>query len=111
VEGPCEHGNEPSGSIKCWELLNGYATGGFSRRTQLHGVSLVSCFVVILNSTYNRYDYPREMAWFSLGCILYQPSHKRIIKSCIYLLFFLTAYFDRIKTSGENTNRLLLKYR
>jgi hypothetical protein len=21
VEGPCEHGNEPSGSIKCWEIL------------------------------------------------------------------------------------------
>jgi hypothetical protein len=19
--GPCEHGNEPSGSIKCWEIL------------------------------------------------------------------------------------------
>jgi hypothetical protein len=21
VEGPCEHGNEPSGSIKFWEIL------------------------------------------------------------------------------------------
>jgi hypothetical protein len=21
VEGSCEHGNEPSGSIKCWEVL------------------------------------------------------------------------------------------
>jgi hypothetical protein len=21
VEGPCEHGNEPPGSIKCWEVL------------------------------------------------------------------------------------------
>jgi hypothetical protein len=21
VEGFCEHGNEPSGSIKCWEVL------------------------------------------------------------------------------------------
>jgi hypothetical protein len=21
VEGSCEHGNEPSGSIKCWEIL------------------------------------------------------------------------------------------
>jgi hypothetical protein len=21
VEGPCEHGNKPSGSIKCWEIL------------------------------------------------------------------------------------------
>jgi hypothetical protein len=21
VDGPCEHGNEPSGSIKCWKIL------------------------------------------------------------------------------------------
>jgi hypothetical protein len=21
VEGSCEHGNEPSGSLKCWEIL------------------------------------------------------------------------------------------
>jgi hypothetical protein len=21
VEGSCEHGNEPSGSIKCWEIF------------------------------------------------------------------------------------------
>jgi hypothetical protein len=21
MEGSCEHGNEPSGSIKCWEIL------------------------------------------------------------------------------------------
>jgi hypothetical protein len=21
VEGPCEHGNKPSGTIKCWEIL------------------------------------------------------------------------------------------
>jgi hypothetical protein len=20
VEGPCEHGNEPSGSVECWEI-------------------------------------------------------------------------------------------
>jgi hypothetical protein len=36
--GPCEHGNEPSGSIKCLEILE-CATGGFSRRAQFHGVS------------------------------------------------------------------------
>jgi hypothetical protein len=31
-----EHGNEPSGSIKCCEFLNSCTTGGFSRRAQLH---------------------------------------------------------------------------
>jgi hypothetical protein len=33
MEGSCEHGIEPSGFIKCWEVL-----GGFSRRAQLHEV-------------------------------------------------------------------------
>jgi hypothetical protein len=41
VEDPCEHGNRPSGSITCWEILR-YATDGFSRRAQLHGVKLVN---------------------------------------------------------------------
>jgi hypothetical protein len=26
-------------SIKCWEVLSSYATGGFTRRAQLHEVS------------------------------------------------------------------------
>jgi hypothetical protein len=39
VEGSCELGNEPSGSIKCWELPNGCTTGGLSSGTQLHRVS------------------------------------------------------------------------
>jgi hypothetical protein len=40
VEGSCEHGNEPSGSIKFWKFLSSYTTGGFSRRAQLHDVRL-----------------------------------------------------------------------
>jgi hypothetical protein len=37
VEGSCEHGNELSVSIKCWDyFLSGYANGTFSRRVQLH---------------------------------------------------------------------------
>jgi hypothetical protein len=38
-ESSCERGNEPSGSIKCWELPNGCTTCGFSSGTQLHRVS------------------------------------------------------------------------
>jgi hypothetical protein len=34
VEGSCEHGDEPSGSIKCWEVI-----GGFSTRAELREVS------------------------------------------------------------------------
>jgi hypothetical protein len=33
-----EHGIEPSGSIKFWEVLNGCTTGSFSRRAQIHEV-------------------------------------------------------------------------
>jgi hypothetical protein len=31
VEGSCEHGNEPSGSIKCWEIceLHGFSSSNF----------------------------------------------------------------------------------
>jgi hypothetical protein len=39
VESSCELGNEPSGSIKCWELPSGCTTCGLSSSTQLHRVS------------------------------------------------------------------------
>jgi hypothetical protein len=35
VEGSCEHGNEPPGFIKCWEILE-YTIGSFLRRAELH---------------------------------------------------------------------------
>jgi hypothetical protein len=47
VEGSCEHGIEPSGSIKCWEVLEG--------ATQLaapqEGLSSVSKYYYILLAT------------------------------------------------------------
>jgi hypothetical protein len=39
VESSYELGNEPSGSIKCWELRSGCTTCGPSSGTQLHRVS------------------------------------------------------------------------
>jgi hypothetical protein len=36
VEGSCERGNEPSGSINAGKFLSGCTIGGFSRRAQLH---------------------------------------------------------------------------
>ena len=39
VAGTCECGNEPSGSIKCGELLDQLRTVSFSRRTLLHEAS------------------------------------------------------------------------
>jgi hypothetical protein len=39
VESSCELGNEPSGSIKCWELPSGCSACGLSSGTQLHRVS------------------------------------------------------------------------
>jgi hypothetical protein len=35
----CKLGNEPSGSIKCWELPNGCTTCGLLSGTHLHRVS------------------------------------------------------------------------
>jgi hypothetical protein len=40
VESSCECGNEPSGSIKFWELSNGFTTGGLS--VVLSSIELVS---------------------------------------------------------------------
>jgi hypothetical protein len=39
VESSCKLGNEPLGSIKCWELQNDCTTCGLSSGTQLHRVS------------------------------------------------------------------------
>jgi hypothetical protein len=46
VEGPCEHGNEPSGSIKCWDLfewLNNWLLlkKGSAPRSQLTSLTLL----------------------------------------------------------------------
>jgi hypothetical protein len=41
VKSSCELGNEPSGSIKCWELQNGCTSCGLSSGTELHRVSYV----------------------------------------------------------------------
>jgi hypothetical protein len=49
VESCCELSNEPSGSIKCWELPSGCKRCGLSSGTQLHRVSLViaSCYLLV----------------------------------------------------------------
>jgi hypothetical protein len=39
VESSCKLGNEPSGSIKCWELPSGCTSCGLSSGTQFHRVS------------------------------------------------------------------------
>jgi len=39
VAGCCEHGNEPSSSIKAGNFLNSSVIVGFSRRTLLHGAN------------------------------------------------------------------------
>jgi hypothetical protein len=36
VEGSCECGDETSGSIKRWEVLDGCTIDSFSRRAQFH---------------------------------------------------------------------------
>jgi hypothetical protein len=49
MESSCERGNEPSGSIKCWELPSGCTTCVLSCGTQLHIVSYIYrlCGVVV----------------------------------------------------------------
>jgi hypothetical protein len=41
LKGSCEHGNEPSGSIKTEKFLSSCIIGSFSRKAQFHeGVSI-----------------------------------------------------------------------
>jgi hypothetical protein len=39
VEGSCEHGNEPSGSINAGKFLSSCIISGFLRRAQIHEVN------------------------------------------------------------------------
>jgi len=47
MAGSCEHGNEPSGSIKAGHFLASWATFSFSRGTGLHRVSWVVRLVFV----------------------------------------------------------------
>jgi hypothetical protein len=57
VESSCKLGNEPLGSIKCWELSNGCTTFGLSSGTQLHRISqlVTEIWYFILVWTTQRY--------------------------------------------------------
>jgi hypothetical protein len=67
VESSCERGNEPSGSIKCWELPSGSITCGLSSGTHLHRVS--SLVIVLYNLFYinssGRTNMNRSYIWES----------------------------------------------
>jgi hypothetical protein len=54
VESSCELSNEPSGSMKCWELPSGWTTCGLSSGTQLHRVSYLVSYVSTGNSRNNQ---------------------------------------------------------
>jgi hypothetical protein len=47
--GSCKLGNEPSGSIKCWELPNGCTTCGLSCGARLHRVSWFVCMYLYVH--------------------------------------------------------------
>jgi hypothetical protein len=46
VEGSCEHGNEPSGSIKCWEILEWLHNWRLLKKGSAPRVSLLISFYV-----------------------------------------------------------------
>jgi hypothetical protein len=54
VESSCEFGNEPSGSMKFWELPSGCTTCGLSSGTQLHNsFSYRSCKIRCFGDIYH----------------------------------------------------------
>jgi hypothetical protein len=56
VESSCERGNEPSGSIKCWESTEWLTTGGLSSSTQLHRVIVIIIIIIIIISISTRWS-------------------------------------------------------
>jgi hypothetical protein len=62
VEVSCEHGNEPSGSIKCWDyFLSDCAIGSFSGRAQLHECVSQLCIYIV-----NNYENIKQMYLISV---------------------------------------------
>jgi hypothetical protein len=63
VEGSCEHGNEPSGSIKCWKFLSSCTTGDFLRRASLREVSYVyytPICIEYIDFSYSMYNFMEQ---------------------------------------------------
>jgi hypothetical protein len=56
VESSCELGNEPSSSIKCWELPSGCTSCGLSSGTQLHRVSYLVIWRSLPITIFNTYQ-------------------------------------------------------
>jgi hypothetical protein len=52
--GTSERGNEPRCSLNVGKFLSSCATGGFSRRTMLHGVSLARLMSSVLRLSASR---------------------------------------------------------
>jgi hypothetical protein len=67
VEGFCEHGNEPSDSIKCWEVLERLQNWGLLRKgsapcvsktpTQLGPLELSRCLLPPSPEDVNRFSF------------------------------------------------------
>jgi hypothetical protein len=69
VESSYELSNEPSGSIKCWELLRGCTSCGLSSVTQLHRVSQL---VVVLNAVIVRVPTVHLLSWLDCSTCGYR---------------------------------------
>jgi hypothetical protein len=63
VEGSCEHGNEPSGSIKCWAASQ---EGLSSIKLTLSTFSSPPFFILFI-SLYHFFLYPLFIIYFNLA--------------------------------------------
>jgi hypothetical protein len=89
VESSCELVNEPSGSIKCWELPNGCTTFGLSSGTQLHRVSYL-VYVQHSSGTVGSSNVHTHGFYTSTGVPWFQ-----VLLQCRYLLDSYTVNYKR----------------
>jgi hypothetical protein len=71
VERSCKLGNEPSGSIKCWELPSGCTSCGLSSGTRLHRVSYLVSYCNLQFSNTEPMSYPTTTEFLKLKLKLF----------------------------------------
>jgi hypothetical protein len=103
VEGSFEHGNEHSGYIKCWKVLEWLHNWRFLKK----GIAplsylgmIVKCNILKMKAAY---DWHRAMGWdFCYNC----RSH---VASCMLLCSSLTVFYKRYHT-GQSVGAFSSQY-
>jgi hypothetical protein len=83
--GSCEHGNEPSGSIKCWEVLEWLSDWRLLKKD-----SAPWNYLVVNNPAYMYTDLPCVLHDLPIRCLLQYSSEPCVFPSKVKLSLCIT---------------------